>query len=33
MRTASLTKETSGISGIPCILDADKDEVEKILKG
>jgi glutamate synthase domain-containing protein 2 len=30
---ASLTKEASDISGIPYILDVDKDEVEKILKG
>ena len=30
---ASLTKEASDISGISYILDADKDEVEKILKG
>jgi glutamate synthase domain-containing protein 2 len=29
---ASLTKEASDISGIPYILDVDKDEVEKILK-
>jgi glutamate synthase domain-containing protein 2 len=30
---AALTKEASAISGIPYVLDADKDEVEKILKG
>ena len=30
---ASLTKEASDISGIPYIMDCDKDEVEKILKG
>jgi glutamate synthase domain-containing protein 2 len=30
---ASLTKEASDISGISYILDVDKDEVEKILKG
>jgi len=30
---AALTKEASDISGIPYVLDTDKDEVEKILKG
>jgi hypothetical protein len=30
---ASLTKEAADISGIPYVLDVDKDEVEKILKG
>ena len=30
---AALTKEAADISGIPYILDVDKDEVEKILKG
>ncbi|MBM3292939.1 MAG: FMN-binding glutamate synthase family protein [Candidatus Aminicenantes bacterium] len=30
---ASLTKEASDISGIPYILDVDKDEVSQILKG
>jgi glutamate synthase domain-containing protein 2 len=30
---ASLTKEAADISGVPYILDCDKDEVEKILKG
>ncbi|MGA2587925.1 MAG: FMN-binding glutamate synthase family protein [Candidatus Aminicenantales bacterium] len=30
---ASLTKEAADISGIPYVLDVDKDEVAKILKG
>jgi hypothetical protein len=30
---AALTKEAADISGIPYIMDADKAEVEKILKG
>jgi glutamate synthase domain-containing protein 2 len=30
---ASLTKEAADISGVPYVLDCDKDEVEKILKG
>jgi len=30
---AALTKEAADISGIPYVLDVDKDEVEKILKG
>ena len=30
---AAVTKEAADISGIPYILDCDKDEVEKILKG
>jgi hypothetical protein len=30
---ASLTKEAAGISGIPYIMDCDKAEVDKILKG
>jgi hypothetical protein len=30
---ASLTKEAADISGIPYVLDCDKDEVEKILMG
>jgi len=30
---ATLTKEASDISGIPYVLDVDKDEVAKILKG
>ena len=30
---ASLTKEAADISGISYVLDVDKDEVEKILKG
>jgi len=30
---ATLTKEASDISGIPYVLDVDKDEVQKILKG
>lgn len=30
---AALTKEAADISGISYVLDADKDEVEKILKG
>jgi hypothetical protein len=30
---ASLTKDAANISGIPYILDVDKDEVAKILKG
>ena len=30
---AALTKEAAEISGIPYIMDVDKDEVDKILKG
>jgi len=30
---AALTKDAAGISGIPYVLDVDKDEVAKILKG
>ena len=30
---AALTKPAAEISGIPYILDVDKDEVQKILKG
>jgi hypothetical protein len=29
----SLTKDMTDLSGIPYIMDADKDEVAKILKG
>jgi hypothetical protein len=30
---AAITKDAANISGIPYILDVDKDEVAKILKG
>jgi hypothetical protein len=30
---AALTKETADISSIPYVLDCDKEDVEKILKG
>jgi hypothetical protein len=30
---ASLTRECADVTGIPYVMDLDKDEVEKILKG